>query len=126
MPRPTTTTATMAVAALAIGLAVGGGGASVASGLAMNSVRSPQIANGAIKGKDISRGAVTSATVRDRAVDRCAAMAGLARHGTGGAQGTVSTSQVPSLADRDQVLVLTHSSDTRVLSGKPFSLTVFC
>lgn len=92
------------VATLALVLAIGGGSVYAAVKLGKNEVKSKNIANGAVKGKDLGKNAVTSPKVKDGSIaagDLAAGVipqieANVTGSSTGGPQGGINTaSQTP-------------------------------
>lgn len=92
-------------ATLALVVALGGGGA-YAAGLAHNSVKSPQIKNGAVKAQDLAAGAVTSGQVSDGSLT--------------GADIDESTLVLPPAPVQPAVFAGKLSTDETVLNGKTF------
>lgn len=94
------------VATLALVLALGGGTVYAAVKLGKNEVKSKNIANGAVKGKDLAKNAVTSKKVKDGSLEAGDLAAGVIPQieanvtgtATGGPQGGVNTNATVPLA----------------------------
>jgi hypothetical protein len=82
-----------------------GGGAYAAFHLPKNSVRSQNIVNGAVKGKDVNKAAITGKAIKNK---------------------SVKNSDIQDMANSDGLIRLEPGDSQTVLTNGPFKLTATC